>query len=120
MQLLGHQGDIAFFKAAALPEGLIQDASTKVGILAAGTQSGHAHQVEDLAAATVYVDPKSGMRWLDVTAPVRITHGRKRGFEGKEADLDYHNPVTLEPGIVAAGVVHETDWLAKTIRQVID
>lgn len=120
MQLLGHQGDIVFFKAAALPEGLVQDNETKAGVLARGAQSGHAHQVDDPAAATVYRNPIDGMLYLDVTSRVSVSHGRAHGFGGKEADHDYHNPVWLEPGIVAAGVVHETDWLSKTIRQVID
>lgn len=120
MQLLGHQGDIAIFKAKAFPKGLIQDAQTKSGILASGTMSGHAHQVDDLTKATVFKDPTDGLLYLDVTAPVSITHGRMRDFSGKEADHDYHHPILLEPGIYAAGVVEETDWISKTVRKVID
>ncbi len=120
MQLIGHQGDVAFFKAKKFPKGLVQDAQTKAGILANGTGSGHAHHVDDLAAATASKDPKTGLIYLDVTARVSVSHGRARGFEGKEADHDYHNPVWLEPGIYATGVVDETDWIAKTIRKVID
>lgn len=120
MQLVGYQGDLAFFRTTVLPSGLTQDHGTAAGVLARGTQSGHAHQVDDPAAAAVFLDPKTGMRWLDVTSRVSVSHGRARGFGGKEADHDYHKTVWLEPGVYAVGVVHETDWLSKTIRQVVD
>ncbi len=120
MQLLGHQGDVAFFKVSKLPNGLTEDMLTKQGILANGTMSGHAHQVSDHTNAMVFKDPSDGLLYLEVTAPVDITHGRTRGFEGKEADFDYHKPVRLAPGLYAAGIVEETDWISKTVRKVID
>ncbi len=120
MQLIGHQGDAVFFKVKKFPKNLIQDAQTKAGIIADGTGSGHAHQFADLASVELFKSEDGKLIYCDVTHEATVTHGRSRIFNGKEADTDYHNPVTLQPGLYAVGIVDETDWINKTIRRVVD
>lgn len=120
MQLLGHQGDVCFYKVDAIPAGVIEDKQTTLGILAYGELSGHAHQFDDLESVSVMKDPKSNLIYIDVKKRVSVSHGRARDFVGKEADHDYHNVIWLDPGLYATGIVEETDWLTKTIRRVAD
>lgn len=120
MELIGHQGDVCFFKIDRLPPDLVEDKQTKNAILAYGEASGHAHQFDDLAAVKAFKCPKSNLIYLDVKKRASISHGRARDFVGREADHDYHKPVYLDPGLYAAGVVEETDWISKTIRKVVD
>ena len=119
MKLLGHQGDIVIFGIEILPKNLIEDAQTKAGILARGEASGHAHQLDDLDNGQVFKG-NNGLLYVDVKRTLKIVHGRARDFTGKEGDHDYHNPVTLDPGLYSIGIVEETDWISKTIRKVID
>lgn len=120
MKLIGHQGDVCFYKIDKLPEGLIRDKQCENAILAYGEASGHAHQFDQMRDVDVLKDPESGMMYLDVKRRTSISHGRARDFVGTEADHDYHNLVWLDEGLYATGIVEETDWLSKTIRKVID
>lgn len=120
MHLIGHQGDVCFFKVEKLPKGLIEDRQTKNAILAYGEASGHAHQFDDIDSVSVYKEPGTNLIYLDVKRRASISHGRARDFVGREADHDYHNLVHLDPGLYSTGIVEETDWLTKTIRKVVD
>lgn len=120
MQLIGHQGDVCFFKVDVMPKGLVQDKQTKNAILAYGEASGHAHQFDDLGAVEAFKDPASNLIYLNVKKRAAISHGRARDFVGREVDHDYHKPVFLDPGLYAAGIVEETDWISKTTRKVVD
>jgi hypothetical protein len=120
MKLLGYQGDVCFYAVKDLPAGLIQDKQTANAILAYGEASGHAHQFDELDAVEVFKDPKTNLIYLNVKRRASVSHGRARDFVGRESDHDYHNVIFLEPGLYAAGIVEETDWLSKTIRRVVD
>jgi hypothetical protein len=120
MKLIGHQGDVCFFKVEALPQGLVQDKQTDNAILAYGEGSGHAHQLDDLDAVQVWKEPGTNLIYLNVLRQTSVSHGRARDFVGREADHDYHKSVTLDPGLYAAGIIEETDWISKTIRRVVD
>lgn len=120
MHLIGHQGDVCFYKVDKLPTGLVQDKQTANAILAYGEASGHAHQFDDMNSVEVFKDPGTNMIYLNVKSRSSISHGRARDFVGREADHDYHNVIFLDPGLYATGIVEETDWLTKTIRKVID
>ena len=121
MELVGHQGDVVFFKVNKLPnlKLLKQDAQTKAGVFQRGALSGHDHALVDPKVAVLFRGD-DGLIYVDAPEGAQVMHGRARDFLGEEPDTDYHKPVTLEPGIYAAGMVEETDWLTKTIRKVID
>jgi len=120
MNLLGFQGDVCFYSVPSIPSGLVEDNQTKLGILAYGELTGHAHQLDALEGVRVFKDPSSNLIYLDVAERVSISHGRARDFQGKEADHDYHNLVHLDPGKYSVGIVEETDWLTKVTRRVAD
>lgn len=120
MKLIGHQGDVCFYSVSMIPNNLITDNQTKLGILAYGELSGHAHQFVDLDAVEVSKYAETGLLYINVKRRVGVSHGRARDFVGKEADHDYHNVIFLDPGKYCAGIVEETDWLTKTIRRVAD
>lgn len=119
MQLIGFQGDTVYFKVDSLPEKLTEDAQLKRGIIAQGSGSGHSHSFEHAERVALYRG-EDGLLYADVREPTRVVHGRAPGFQGTEADHDYHNPVSLPAGIYAIGIVEEVDWLTKTIRRVVD
>ena len=120
MLLIGFQGDCCFFSVDKIPEELYQDQQTKDGILAYGEGSGHCHAVHNLDDVEVYKDPNSNLIYLNVIRRTAVTHGRIKGFTGKETDTDYHSSVYLDPGKYVTGIVEETDWLTRTIRRVVD
>lgn len=126
VRALGHQGDVCIFEVSDFPEDReAADQQTTNAILAYGEASGHAHQFTDVATQTVFRskgDQFKKQLFIEPKAPkLTLVHGRARDFEGKEADHDYHNPLTL-PGDrkYMTGIVEETDWISRTIRQVID
>lgn len=103
------------------PTDLYQDAQCKNAILAYGEASGHAHQFVNPDDVQVFRSKKHAkVLFLDVKKRTKIEHGLARDFVGREADHDYHSPVWLDPGQYVTGIVEETDWLTKTIRQVVD
>lgn len=120
MHLIGHQGDVCFFKVDKLPTNLMEDRQTKNAILAYGEASGHAHQFDDPRSVEVFKEPGTNLIYIHVKNPATVSHGRARDFAGTEADHDYHNVIHLSPGLYATGIVEETDWLTKTTRKVVD
>jgi CBS-domain-containing membrane protein len=124
VEAIGFQGDCCLFRIDEFPTGnRVEDKQTKDGVLAYGEVTGHAHQfdvLEDVEVFkltdTLYAD----MLFMNVKKDTILRHGRARGFNGVEADQDYHNVVKLPAGKYMAGIVQETDWLAKTSRRVAD
>lgn len=121
MKLLGHQGDVCIFESSDWPKDLYKDDQVKNAILAYGELSGHAHQFEDLDSVDVWKSEENpNLIYIHVKKPSNLVHGRARDFTGKEADHDYHKPVMLQPGKYVTGIVEETDWVAGSIKRVID
>lgn len=125
IECVGHQGDVCIFKIDEFPKGKrVQDALTKKSQLALGELSGHNHYFADPTAIDLFKidDGKfQGLSFFQTNKPAVLVHGLIQGFEGKEADKDYHSEVTLKEGEkYVAGIVQETDWLTKTMRRVVD
>jgi hypothetical protein len=125
-EAIGFQGDVCFFRVDEFPVGdLKQDAQTQEGALAYGEATGHAHQIEEECMTSVEVTKillKAGQSviGLHVKKEITIRHSRLRGFQGQEADQDYHNAVTLPPGKYITGIVQEYDPFEKVMRKVVD
>lgn len=124
-EYIGHQGDVCFFKIDEFPSiETNEDDQTKYGILAFGEATGHAHQIidEDMPKVRRFKLIHGGkeMIGLEVKEEITIEHGRQRGWVGKEADHDYHNPIILKPGKYLTGIVEEYDPFEKVVRRVID
>lgn len=122
---IGHQGDVCIFEIDEFPVGKrAQDALTKKHQLALGELSGHNHYFAEPAAIDLFkIDTLEfqGLSFFQTNKPAVLVHGLIQGFEGKEADKDYHSEITLGANKkYVAGIVQETDWLTKTVRRVID
>lgn len=97
---LFRHGDVLLQTARALP----QDAQGMPGhILVRGELSGHAHQLENPAAGTLYRTRDS--LWLQVHTPTRIVH-------------EEHAPIALEPGVYK--VWQQREYSPREIRTVVD
>lgn len=121
--LVGHQGDVVIFEVDEFPTGpKTQDELTKNQQLALGELSGHNHYFDDATAVDLFKIPGEydGLTFVDVKKPAKMVHGLIKGFKGKESDKDYHSEITLKPGKYITGIVEETDWIARTVRRVID
>ena len=125
IECIGHHGDVCIFEIDEFPSGTrTQDALTKKHQLALGELSGHNHYFADPTAVDLFkIDsiPFQGLSFFQTNKPAKLVHGLIQGFEGKEADKDYHSEITLGADKkYVAGIVSETDWLIKTVRRVID
>ncbi len=128
MKLVARQGDVHIFEVEEFPiETRFLDEQCKNGELAYGEAHGHSHAIAeaDLDAATVFKIAtqkyKDNMFIETKKSPVRLVHGRQKGFTGVETDTDYHNIVVLDPGKkYITGIVEETDWINKISRKVLD
>lgn len=118
------QGDVYIYKVDELPEGeQSQDQLTKNHQLALGELTHHNHYFADPTALDMFkvVGPKyEGLTFLDVKKPATLIHGLERGYTGPTPDNDFHSEITIPEGKYVTGIVVETDWLAKTMRKVID
>lgn len=125
VKYVGHQGDVAIFEVDEFPEGTrVQDELTKKNQLALGELSGHNHYFDDSSAVDLFKIDKpeyQGLTFLETKKPATLIHGLIKGFKGKEADQDYHSETTLEARKkYITGIVEETDWLARTVKRVVD
>lgn len=123
VELVGHQGDVVIFKVDAFPVGeRTQDELTLKGQLALGELTGHNHYFEEMDAVDLFKMPSHpGVSFFETKKPATLVHGLIRGWQGKEADKDYHSQIVLKEGEkYITGIVEETDWLTKTIRRVVD
>lgn len=122
VEYCGRQGDVYLYRVAEFPEGnRKQDALTKKQQLALGELSGHNHYFDDSSAVDLFkLDGFEGLTFIDVKKDTPLIHGLIKGFKGTEADQDYHSSVTMKQGKYITGIVEETDWMTRTIRQVID
>jgi len=123
VELIGHQGDVVIFKVDEFPVGeRTQDELTIKGQLALGELTGHNHYFEDTATVDLFKMPTyPGLSFFETKAPSKLIHGLIRGWQGKEADKEYHAEIVLKEGEkYVTGIVEETDWLTKTIRRVVD
>lgn len=125
IECVGHQGDVCIFEIDEFPAGnRFQDELTKKGQVALGELSGHNHAFADATAIDLFKidDGKfQGLSFFQTNKPAAMIHGLIQGFEGKEADQDYHSQITLKPDKkFVVGIVQETDWITKTVRRVID
>lgn len=122
VKLVGHQGDVCIFEVDNFPTDLVQDEQSKNAILAYGELSGHAHQFDDVNSVVVSKSNKyKDVMFIQPLKDATLSHARARDFVGREADHDYHKPIQLKEGKrYITGIVEETDWIAKTIRKVVD
>ncbi len=126
IEMIGHQGDCVLFEIDEFPEGnRVQDDLTKNHQLALGELSGHNHAFEDGANAVdlFKIDALefNGLSFFETKTDAKLVHGLIKDFKGREADTDYHSEITLKQGKkYISGIVQETDWIAKTMRRVID
>lgn len=126
INLVGHQGDVVIFEIDEFPDApRAQDELTKNHQVALGELSGHNHYFsEGSEAVNLFIVDRpeyEGLKFADVKKDTPLVHGLIRGWQGKEADQDYHSEVTLKEGKrYMFGIVEETDWLTKTIRRVMD
>ena len=123
VKFCGHQGDLCIYEVEEFPAGeKIKDKQCVEATLAYGELTGHAHQVDDLTAVDVFKNEKyPGVIFLHALKDATLRHGRERNFTGAEPDQWYHSEVTLKEGKkYITGIVEETDWIAKTIRRVVD
>lgn len=123
--LLGHQGDVVIFEIDNFPEGeQVRDQQIKESTIAYGEITGHAHYFEDTATVNLFKIDRSefnGLCFFEVSKENKLIHGRAKNFGGIEPDQDYHNKVLFLPGKkYMTGIVAETDWVAKTIKKVVD
>lgn len=128
MKLVARQGDVHIFEVDNFPaEQLMTDKQCENGEIAYGEAHGHSHAIAeaDLTGAEVFkiaADKyRNNMFIVTKDKPVRMVHGRQKGFQGIETDTDYHNAVTLDPNKkYITGIVEETDWINKLTRKVLD
>lgn len=126
VNMCGHQGDVVIFEIDEFPEGArVQDALTEKFQLALGELSGHNHYFEDGGAAVdlfkIDAPEFNGLSFFETKQPAKLVHGLIKGYQGREADQDYHSEIVLKEGKkYITGIVQETDWIAKTIRRVVD
>lgn len=125
VEMVGHQGDVVIFKVDEFPTGeRVQDELTKNNQVALGEFSGHNHCFDDAAAVDMFKvnDARfAGLTFVETKKPAVLRHGLIKGYQGKEADQDYHSELTLPSGEkYVMGIVQETDWITKTIRKVVD
>lgn len=126
VKYVGHQGDVAIFEVDEFPAGeRVTDKQTENGELAYGELSGHVHQLErdtDTDVFKMNIAPYTGLIFFETKSnPITLRHGLIKGWDGIEPDKDYHSVVTLEPNKkYVTGIVQETDWVNKVIRQVAD
>lgn len=121
----GMQGDVIIYRIDEFPEGeRVEDSMTKEGLISHG-ESGHAHCIQERDRVDMFkieFDKFNGMVFVQTKdEAVTIGHGRAKDFAGVEADVDYHNPIKLEPNSrYMFAIVPETDWVNKVVRQVAD
>ena len=123
MKYIGMQGDCVVFVVDEFPAGeRMDDKQTQDKILAYGELSGHCHAFAEPEAVDVFkIKGHEGLCFVDPLKEVALEHGRIKGWTGDEADTWYHKPVVFKPGRkYVTGIVHETDWITKQMRKVVD
>lgn len=102
MNKLFRQGDVLIRQIEAMPA--TNSKQRKSGILAEGEVTGHAHRIEDLAAAEV-LEVGEGLYLRVGEQGVRIVH-------------EEHAPITLAPGNYE--IVRQKEYTPAEIRNVAD
>jgi len=98
-------GDVLIKGIGSIPKGA-KEVARKSGklIVMEGEATGHHHCILDKEATLLELD---GEFYLEVTAPVTITH-------------EEHKPIEIPTGIYQVGQVREYDYLRNMQRKVID
>ncbi len=100
------QGDVILKRIASLPEGTVHVIKKDNNItLALGEVTGHHHTILDAPGSKLVSVDK--MKYLVVEEKAVLTHQE-------------HNPVTIEPGVYAFGIVQEWDYFSQQTNRVMD
>ena len=105
-KLVYQQGDVLFFRIAALPAKRQTVQAQGHHVLALGETTGHAHAIRDLEHCDLYCD-ENGMLYIENKTPVDVIH-------------EEHKAITIQPGVYRIGRVQEIDPFTEEIRAVQD
>lgn len=116
------QGDLYIFRIDDFPKGeKYKNTMCEKGQLALGEVSHHDHRIDVLDKVNVFkIKGFDALSFLDVKENCKILHGLEKDYTGPTPDNDYHWSIDLKKGKYITGIVEETDWIAKTIRKVVD